>query len=151
MSTLLVVHHSPGAAIAAMVAAACEGAASKGLEEVAVRSIAALDLTSEDVLTADGYLLASPANLGYMSGALKHAFDTTYNDALGITRGRPFGVLVHGESDATGALLGIEKITTGLQWRPVADPVALIGAVGEVELTACTELGAVVAVSTLDR
>ena len=133
-----------------MVAAACEGAASEGLEAIEVRSIAALDLAVDDVLAADGYVLATPANLGYMSGALKHAFDTTYNDALGTTAGRPFGVLVHGESDTTGALLGIEKITTGLQWRTVAEPVAVIGPVGGAELDACAELGAVVAASTLD-
>lgn len=133
-----------------MVAAACEGAASEGLEAVDVRSIAALELSSDDVLAADGYVLATPANLGYMSGALKHAFDTTYNDALGVTAGRPFGVLVHGESDTTGALLGIEKITTGLQWRTVSEPVAAIGPVGGAELAACAELGAVVAASTLD-
>ncbi len=32
----------------------------------------ALTLSAADVLAADGYLLGSPANLGYMSGALKH-------------------------------------------------------------------------------
>ena len=150
MPTLLVVHHSPGTSMPAMVAAAVEGAGSEGLEDVELRSVAALDVTSDEVLTADGYVLATPANLGYMSGALKHAFDTTYNDALDVTRGRPFGVLVHGESDTTGALLGIEKITTGLQWRRVADPVALVGTVDDVELAACRELGAVVAASTLE-
>ena len=103
-----------------MLDAALAGAASDGLEAVEVHAIPALDVDASQIVAADGYLLATPANLGYMSGALKHAFDTTYNDALDVTRGRPFGVLVHGESDTTGALLGIEKITTGLQWREVA-------------------------------
>ncbi|NDH97159.1 MAG: flavodoxin family protein, partial [Actinobacteria bacterium] len=108
VATLLVVHHSPGTALPAMVDAAAV--------------ISALEVTSSDVLGAAGYLLATPANLGYMSGALKHAFDTTYNDALDRTQGRPYGVLVHGESDTDGALIGIQKIVTGLAWRAVAEP-----------------------------
>lgn len=132
-----------------MVRAALDGAASDGLEGVTVRSVDALAVTPADVLAADGYVLATPANLGYMSGALKHAFDTVYNDALDVTRGRPHGVMVHGESDTTGALLGIEKIVTGLGWRSVAEPVAVIGPVADRALAACRELGAVVAASTL--
>lgn len=150
MTTLLVVHHSPGTAMPAMVRAAVGGAAREGLESVTVREVAALDLVSSDVLAADGYLLATPANLGYMSGALKHAFDTTYNDALDVTRGRPFAVLVHGESDTTGALLGIEKITTGLGWRAVTAPVSIIGPVDDAALSACAEAGAIAAASVLD-
>ena len=45
---------------------------------------------------AAGYLLATSTNLGPMSGALKYAFDATYDDALNVTRDRPYGVLVHG-------------------------------------------------------
>lgn len=148
-TTLLVVHHSPGSALPAMLDAAVRGSASEGLEAVSVRRVAALELAAPDVLEAAGYLLVTPANLGYMSGALKHAFDTVYNDALGTTRARPFGVMVHGESDTTGALLGIEKITTGLDWRAVAEPVSVIGPPSADDLAACEELGAVVAATTL--
>ena len=38
----------------------------------------ALEATADDVLAADGYLLGTPANFGYMSGALKHFFDSTF-------------------------------------------------------------------------
>ena len=148
VATLLVVHHSPGTALPAMVDAALAGSRSDGLERLRVTAVSALEVTSADVLGAAGYLLATPANLGYMSGALKHAFDTTYNDALNATRGRPYGVLVHGESDTEGALLGIRKIVAGLAWRAVAEPVSVIGSV-EGRLDDCRELGAVVAASTL--
>ena len=133
-----------------MVAAACEGATREGLENVEVRAVDALAVTSADMLAADGYLLATPANLGYISGAMKHAFDTTYNDVIDVTRGRPFGALVHGESDTTGALLAITKITTGLRWQCVMEPVSVPGPVGDDHLAACAEAGAVVAASTLN-
>ncbi|MGB1631337.1 MAG: flavodoxin family protein [Acidimicrobiales bacterium] len=149
MPVLLVLSHAPGISVPAMVAAACEGATSEGLEDVEVRPVQALAVTSADMLGADGYLLATPANLGYMSGAMKHAFDTTYTDVLDVTRGRPFAALVHGESDTTGALLAITKITTGLRWRCVMEPVSVIGPVGDDHLAACAEAGAVVAASTL--
>ncbi len=149
MTTLLVVHHSPGISLPAMLDAAIGGARSDGLEAVEVVVVDALDVTSAQVLAADGYLLATPANLGYMSGALKHAFDTTYNDALGATVGRPYALIVHGESDTTGAVLGVEKITTGLDWRLCTQPVSVIGPVDTDGLAACSEAGAVVAATTL--
>ena len=74
-----------------MVDAALAGSRSDGLERLRVTVVSALEVTSADVLGAAGYLLATPANLGYMSGALKHAFDTTYNDALKVTQRRPTG------------------------------------------------------------
>ena len=148
LATVLVVHHAPGTALPAMVDAALAGVRSDGLERLRVAVVSALEVTSAEVLGAAGYLLATPANLGYMSGALTHAFDTTYNDALDRTQGRPYGVLVHGESDTDGALLGIQKIVTGLAWRAPAEPVSVIGSVEE-RLDDCRELGAVVAATTL--
>ena len=113
--------------------------------EVVVRP--ALEATVDDALEADVYLLGTPANLGYMSGALKQFFDTTYNGCLEMTAGRPWGLWVHGATDTTGARLGVEKIVTGLGWRTAAKPVELIGNDPE-ELDACRELGAVVAATT---
>src|SRR5438874_3282343 len=77
----------------------------------------ALSATAVDVLGADGYLLGTPANLGYMSGALKHFFDQVYYPCLEATRRRPYGLFVHGNEDTTGAVRAIETITTGLQWE----------------------------------
>ena len=131
-----------------MVDAALAGERSDRFERLRVAVVSALEVTSADVLGAAGYLLATPANLGYMSGALKHAFDTTYNDALSVTQGRPYGVLVHGESDTEEALLDIQRIVTGLTWCTVAAPVSVIGSV-EGRLDDCQELGAVVAATTL--
>ena len=149
MATLLVVHHTPGISLPAMLDAALAGARSDGLEGLDIVVAEALAVRGEQVLAADGYVLATPANLGYMSGALKHAFDTIYTDALGTTTGRPYGLLVHGESDTTGAVLGVEKITTGLDWRLATPPVSVLGPVDAAGLDACREAAAVVAATAL--
>jgi multimeric flavodoxin WrbA len=96
-------------------------------------------------LAADGYLLGTPANLGYMSGALKHFFDQIYYPCLDATIGRPYGVYVHGNSDTTGALKALEVITTGLRWRRAHTPVAVIGDPTQQDREACAELGATLA------
>ena len=53
--------------------------------------------------------LARPANLGYMSGALKHAFDVCYYPCLDATRGRPFGLYLHGNEGTEGAERGVDR------------------------------------------
>src|SRR6202040_212389 len=94
-----------------------------------------------DVLAADGYLLGTPANLGYMSGALKHFFDQIYYPCLQAGAGRPYRLYIHGNNDTTGALRAIEAITTGLQWRRAQAPVLVAGQPDARQLEACWELG----------
>ena len=90
-----------------------------------------------------------PANLGYMSGALKHFFDTIYYPVLDATVGRPYGVWIHGNDDITGALAAVGRVTTGLRWKQVQEPVTITGAPDRVALDACVELGGSVAAGLL--
>jgi NAD(P)H-dependent FMN reductase len=145
MPHLLVVHHTPSPTLQAMLEAVREGVALVDDVELSVRP--ALSTGAADVLAADGVLLGTPANIGYMSGALKHFFDTVYYPCLDATPGLPYGVYVHGNDDTAGALSSIQRITGALRWRQVAAPLSLTGALGPADLEACRELAATVAVS----
>jgi multimeric flavodoxin WrbA len=149
MPRLLVVHHTPSPALQAMFEAAVSGARTDEIAgngqsvEVVVRP--ALTAAAVDVLEADGYLLGTPANIGYMSGALKHFFDGIYYPCLEATQRRPYGLYVHGASDTGGAVRAVESIATGLQWRKVRPPACVTGVPSKPDLEACWELGALLA------
>ena len=144
MPSLLVVHHTPSPALQAVLEAVKEGAAL--VEEVELVLRPALSAGPADVLAADGVLLGTPANIGYMSGALKHFFDTVYYPCLDATVGLPYGVYVHGNDDTAGALTAIGKITGALRWKQVAAPLSLTGSAAPADLDAVRELAATVAV-----
>lgn len=148
--TLLIVHHTPSPHCQAMFEAVVSGASDPEIEGVEVVHRAALSVSPTDMLAADGYLLGSPANLGYLSGALKHAFDVCYYPILDSTRGRPFGLYLHGNEGTEGAERAVDSITTGLGWVKAADYVVVSGKPGKAELEACWELGATVAAQLMD-
>jgi NAD(P)H-dependent FMN reductase len=145
MRRLLIVHHTASPAMQAMLEAVLAGAGHEDIEGVEVVARPALAAAAVDVLEADGYLLGTPANIGYMSGALKHFFDGIYYPCLDATRRRPYALYVHGASDTGGAVRAVETIATGLAWRRVRPPVSLIGPPDRAGLEACWELGATVA------
>jgi multimeric flavodoxin WrbA len=147
---LLIVHHTPSPATHTLLEAVRSGAGDARIEGVEVVVRPALTATAVDVLDADGYLLGTPANLGYMSGALKHFFDQIYYPCLDATALRPFGAWVHGGSDVTGALHALEVITTGLRWRQAQAPVVVTGTPAAADTEACWELGASVAAGLMD-
>ena len=128
-----------------MLEAVLSGARDPELEAVDVTVVPALAATVPDVLAADGFVLGTPANIGYMSGALKHFFDSVYYPCLEATKRRPYGLYVHGASDTGGAVRAVESITTGLGWRQIRPPVAVIGVPAKSDLEACWELGALLA------
>ncbi|RPA19535.1 flavodoxin family protein [Gordonia sp. OPL2] len=145
MSTLLIVHHTPSPHCQEMFEAVLSGATDPEIEGVEIVRRAALVVTPTDMLSADGYILGTPANLGYMSGALKHAFDTCYYQILDSTRGRPYGLYLHGNQGTEGAEKAIDAITTGLGWTRAAETVVVSGAPDSDAREACWELGATVA------
>lgn len=149
MKRLLVVHHTVSPATHALHLAVLAGARDPALGEVEVAERPALSCGAAEVLEADGYLLGSPVNLGYISGALKHFFDQVYYPCIGATRGRPFAAYLHSNSDAAGALRALTAITTGLEWRQAQAPLVVAGDPGPAELAAARELGASVAAGLL--
>jgi multimeric flavodoxin WrbA len=145
MRRLLIVHHTPSPAMQAMFEAVVAGAGTDEIAGVEVVIRPALTAGAADALTADGYLLGTTANIGYMSGALKHFFDGIYYPCLEATRRRPYALYVHGAGDTGGAVRAVEAIATGLSWRRVRPPLSVIGPPDKGALEACWELGATVA------
>lgn len=157
MARLLVVHHSPTRSMRTLTDRLVAGAQHPDIEGVDVVVRPALETSAEDLLGADGYVLATPANFGYMSGALKHMFDSTFlqiGGALsddgsagdpsdgGGTAGRPFGLLVHGRYDTEGAVRSVLSIVSALSWRQAAEVLEVLGDVTDGNGEAAHDLGA---------
>lgn len=149
-ATLLVIHHTPSPHCQEMLEAVLAGASDPEIEGVQVVRRPALSVSTSDFLAADGYLLGSPANLGSISGALKHAFDCSYYPILDATRGRPFGVWLHGNEGTEGAVRALDGITAGLGWERAAADVIVSGKPGKDDVEACWNLGATVAASLME-
>lgn len=145
MPTLLVVHHTVSPAMQELFDAVLSGTSAEGLESVEVVVRAALVAGPPDVLAADGFLLGTPANIGYLSGAMKYFFDNVYYPCQTAKVGAPYGLWVHGNNSVEGAVRAAESITKGMGWQQVHAPVAITGEVTAEAREACWDLGATVA------
>ena len=74
VKTLLVVHHMPSPSTRELLEAVLAGTHDPDIEGVDVVVRPALAAVLLDMLNADGYLFGTTANLGYISGALKHFY-----------------------------------------------------------------------------
>lgn len=126
-----------------------DGTKADGIEGIEVRVRAALAATASDVLDADGFLLGTPANIGYMSGALKVFFDSVYYPTLTAKVGAPYGLYVHGNQDTTGAIRAVESITKGMGWERVHEPVSVMGTPDKSAREAVWDLAATVSATLL--
>jgi len=145
---LCVVHHSRSGSTAVLCDAAVAGAAEvvgSTEEDVELRVRGAFDADAHDVLWADALLLATPARFGSLSGALKDFFERIYHPCLEHSAGRPYALIVKGDTDVDGAVASVEKIATGLRWRLVLPPVTVVGDIAPSDLEAAAELGATLA------
>lgn len=156
MARLLVVHHSPTPATRRLTDQVVAGAHDDAIEGVDVEVVPALEATLASAERADGFLLGTSANFGYMSGALKHFFDQYFlalggalaDDGSGAPASggrKPYGLWVHGRYDTTGAVRSVQAIVGALPWRQASGVLEVLGDVGEEELAAAYELGGTIA------
>jgi len=149
VSTLLIVHHTPSPHCQEMLEAVVAGATDPEIVGVEVIRRPALTVSPVEMLEADGYLLGTPVNLGYLSGALKHAFDQSYYPLLDSSRGRPFGLWLHGNDGTEGAERAVDGITAGLGWVKAAEYVVVSGKPTKADLESCWNLGATLAATLI--
>ena len=111
MSKLLIVSHTPSENTQALTDRVVEGAR-RG--SVCVDLTRPLQTGPEEVLNADGIILGTSENFGYMSGAMKDFFDRIYYPCLDQTRGLPYALFIRAGQDGLGAQTSIERIVNGL-------------------------------------
>ncbi len=155
MKTLLVVYHSMTGGTLQMAQAAAAGAASE--PAVSVSLLRAAEAHPADLLTAGGFIFASPENLAAISGQMKDFFDRTYYAVLDQLNGRPYATLICAGSDGRNAAQQIERIATGWRLTPIAEPIIICTHaqtpeeilrpknIPTQELQACGDLGAALA------
>ena len=140
MKRMLFVCHSPSANTGALRDAARDGIAELDLEGLELTIRAPLDATAEDVTAADGILLGTTENFGYMAGLTKDFFERIYYPCLEQTEGLPAALYIRAGEDGRGTRDSIGRIVTGLRWKYIDDPLILRGKWQEEFLPQVSEL-----------
>ena len=123
MKTLLIVYHTGGVKTAQMAEAVERGAraAVSDTENVKVVVKRCAEAGPEDVLAADGLILGTPENFGYMSGMMKDFLERVFYPCEGKVNGRPYALFVGAGQDGSGAVSSVERIVTGLRLEKRAE------------------------------
>lgn len=138
---LLIVAHAPSANTTALRDAVVRGACHPDITGVEVRVLTPFEAGPEDVRAADGIVLGTTENLGYMSGALKDFFDRTYYAVLEEKQGLAYALYIRAGHDGTGTRRGVETIITGLRWKEAQPPLICRGDYTPEFVTRCEDLG----------
>lgn len=142
---LLIVFHSQSGSTSRMAEAVIRGASSTIVDGVEVRSRTALEADADDLLWADAFILGTPENFGYMSGAMKYFLDRVYYACEGKLAGRPYALFVRAGNDGTGAIDSMRRILKGLAVKEVQEAVLAVGEFDASCLADCEELGLTIA------
>ena len=141
MPRALIVANLPSDNCVLLRDAVVRGATNEAIEgvEVVVREPLAAD--TADVLKADGIIVGTTENFGYMSGLIKDFYERIYYPCLEKTEALPCALYVKGGLDGQGARTSMERIITGLRWKPIRDTLVLKGSFRESFIDQCEELG----------
>jgi multimeric flavodoxin WrbA len=138
---LLIVYHSQSGSTTRMADAVIRGAKSAEIAGVEVRVKSPLNADSSDLLWADAFIIGTPENFGYMSGAVKYFLDRVYYDCEGKVEGKAYALFVRAGNDGSGAISSIRRILTGLAVKEIQEPLLIVGDFDESRLVECEELG----------
>jgi multimeric flavodoxin WrbA len=141
MKHLLIVFHTQTGNTEALAQAARRGADNELVNDVDVRFLRASQAGPEDLLWANGLLLATPENFGYMSGALKDFLDRTFYAVEGKILPLPYSVLISAGNDGSGALRAIRRIAGGYPFQEVQEPLVAQGTITNTHLQRAEEIG----------
>lgn len=142
VTTLLIVANTPSDNTRKLAKAAVRGARRVSINVVFCEP---LDANSELVKKADAVLIGTTENFGAMSGLIKDFFERVYYDCLEHTQATPFAFYVRAGLDGQGTLDGVQRITTGLKWKLIQEPLLLHGSFNDAFVTQCEELGELMA------
>ena len=140
MKTLLIVYHTGGVKTGQMAQAVERGAKSESGVNVVVKRCA--DAGPEDLLAADGLVLGTPENFGYMSGMMKDFLERVFYACEGNVNGRPWALFVGAGQDGHGAVASVERIVLGLRLNKVQEPIIGLKELTPEVLERCEQLGA---------
>ena len=143
MKTLLIVFHTAGVKNAQMAEAVERGARAEEGVRVVVKRCA--EAGPEDVLGADGLILGTPENFGYMSGMMKDFLERVFYACEGKVEGRPWALFVGTGLDGAGAVSSVERIVTGLRLKKISEPIVVVKELKPKQIAALEELGAAMA------
>ena len=129
-----------------MADAVFKGATHPDAGPIEVQKTPTFEATAEDLLNADGLILGTPENFGYMSGQMKDFFDRTFYEVEGKISPLPYAVFIGAGNDGSGALTAIRRIAKGYPFIEVQEPVIVKGDLTEDDLQACNDLGLTLAV-----
>jgi hypothetical protein len=142
---LLIIAHVPSPNTRRLRDAVEAGASLPDIDDVIVRALSPFEAGPDDVMAADGIILGTTENLGYMSGALKDFFDRTYYPVLEEKQGLPFALYVRAGHDGTGTCRAVDTITTGLRWQAIQEHLVCRGDWDDGFVNQCRDLGTLMA------
>ena len=150
MPRLLIVHHTPSPHCQEMFEAVVAGATDPEIEGVEVVRRPALTVSPIEMLEADGYLLGTPANLGYMQ---RRPQARVRRLLLPVPRRHAWATLrlvPPRQRRHRGCRDGVTAITTGLGWVKAAEYVVVMGKPTKDDVEACWNLGATIAAQLME-
>lgn len=142
---LLIVYHSQSGSTSRMAEAVLRGASGDDVDNVVVRGRSALEADADDLLWCDAFILGTPENFGYMSGAMKYFLDRVFYACEGKVDGKPYALFIRAGNDGAGAVSSITRILAGLAVREVQEPLMMVGDFDDACLADCERLGLTIA------